>query len=60
MLEHADRYDAVERPCYVAIVLEEELATAPDSFSAARAFDTCNCSVDSVMPVTLAPVISAR
>ena len=47
-------------PGNVAIVLEQEFADRVRFFSAARAFETCNCSVESVTPVTSAPVISAR
>ncbi len=61
MLEHADRDDAVERSCHVAIVLQPEFDAGPTSlFSAARVRASASCSCDSVMPVTRAPASSAR
>ena len=48
-------------PGTAAIMIELDRLRDPKAFfSAARAFDTCNCSVDSVTPVTSAPVVSAR
>jgi len=60
MLEHADRHDAVERSRNVTIVLEEEFCRSRQVPLDGAVVGDCNCSVDSVTPVTVAPHISAK